>query len=529
MDKSFKKKNIFVIIFEIFLIVFAVIGITLATSNALSSRTKTILTAGIYEVDYQGSFALTGGELEPISDSLININTTESVLRAEFSIKGTEKNTEDLIYDIMLKDMNIDCSLLNEYTKWHLYKNGTLLSQGNFSPQFDSAIVSNNFTLTNIQEDLRKYNEGYDNYVLIIWISEACEDLTTCTFVDQSNIVNSTISLTAFVAVNNTGKKALVRTPSVDYSCANAPELYDNMIPVYFDEGTWKIADKNNGMINPWYNYNNAQWANAVITKNNEYSEQPPGTIINEKDIIASLVWIPRYKYQTWNITDELTDSYDAYNKGIAIEFVGGLSSNSEVICTEETCTGNNNEYLTHPAFSSNLRGFWVSKYELSDNYTFKNNQQVLINEDISLYEEKITTFANNYRLNATSNIINNLQWGAITYLSHSKYGLCPKDYCIELGNNETTISGENKQDTTTRNIYGIYDMSGSASEYVKGNYQLGTALEEVLLSNGYTWYDSSYINNQKDYLLRGGVGKTLFTVDDFGMFDLTTRMTITK
>jgi len=531
MDKSFERKNIYVIIFEIIIISLAVGGITYATSQFISGRTQTILIAGIYEIDYQGSFAVTGSDLEPISDSLININTTESVLRAEFSIKGTEKNTEDLIYDIMLKDMNIDCSLLNEYTKWNLYKNGTLLSQGNLSPQFDSNVVTENLTLTTIQEDLPKHNEGYDNYVLIIWISEACDDLTTCTFVDQTPVVNSRMSMTAFVAVNNTGKQELVRTSSADYSCANAPELYDSLLPVYYDEGIWKIADKNNGATNPWYDYHSAKWANAIITDNKAYYSQEPGTHVKEEDIVAALVWIPRFKYLTWNVEDNLTDSYDAYRKGITISFEGGLSTSKPDDCTEEECPLKNNQYLTHPVFGDNLRGFWISKYEINDNnnITFTSNRKALINEDITTYEEKINSFVNKYQLNATSTIINNLEWGAVTYLSHSQFGLCPDNNCLELESNATITSGHDKQDTTTRNVYGVYDMSGSASEYVIGSHLLGAALQEVLIDESHAWYNSSYTNNQKDYLLRGGIDKTIFTVDDLGMFDTTTRMTIKK
>lgn len=529
MTESFKKKNLTVIIFEVFVVLIGIISITLATSNVINTRTKTILKSGSYEVAYQGSFDLTGGELEPISDSLVNINTKETVLRAEFSLKGTEKNTEDLVYDIMLKDFSIDTSLLNEYTKWQLYKNGSLLSTGNFSPQFDSDIVTENFTLTNTQEDLPKHNEEYDNYVLIIWISEACEDLTTCNFIDQSDIINSELSLTAFVAVNNAGKSNLVRTPSIDKSRANAPELSDNMIPVYYHEGKWKVASRANGATNSWYNYDNSQWANAVITKDNKYYDDAPGTTIPDEDILSFFVWIPRYKYQVWNINKDYTSSYDAYTKGINIEFEGGLSSSGEITCQETICTGNNNEYLTHPAFGNNLRGFWVSKYEINKNSTFKNNQSILINEDITLYTENLLNFANTYKLNATTKVINNLEWGAITYLSHSKYGLCQEEFCQELGNNDTTISGKNKQDTTTRNVYGVYDMSGSAAEYTTGIYPIGTALEEILLDDSYIWGNSSYTNNNKDYLLRGGVGKSIFTVDDIGMFDISTRMTIIK
>ena len=31
------------------------------------------------------------------------------------------------------------------------------------------------------------------------------------------------------------------------------PELYENMIPVYYQEGIWKIANQNNGIDNSWY------------------------------------------------------------------------------------------------------------------------------------------------------------------------------------------------------------------------------------------------------------------------------------
>lgn len=528
MDKSIKKKNTIIIAFEILIILLGLGGITLATDRLLGASSTSILTVGNYEIDYKGELSVTGDNLEPISDSLINIDRLENVLRAEFSFKSGESNGEEaLVYDIMLKDMNIDCSLLNEYTKWNLYKNGSLLSTGNFSPSFDGNVLGENLYLTNIQEDLPKYREEYDNYVLIIWISEACDDLATCEYVDQSGIIGSNLSLTAFVAVYNEGKKELVRTPSKDLSCANKPELYENMIPVYYEEGEWKVADKNK---NDWYNYSEQKWANAIIAKDGKYIGVEPGTKVLENDIVSSLVWIPRFKYKTWNIEETLTDSYDAYNKGIDIVFEGGLSSSGKVTCNETTCEGKNNEYLTHPAFKDNLKGLWVSKYELSlldDKASFIPNKEVLINEDVTTYEQKINEFNELYK--QKGKIINNSEWGAITYLSHSKYGLCTNYVCKDIETNKTTTSGTDKQDTTTRNVYGVYDMSGSAAEYVTGPYILGSATKEVLLEETTTWYNSSYTNIEKDYLIRGGQNESLFFVGDFGMFNTGTRITITK
>ena len=127
-DRTFKTRNTLVLLFEIILIVVAIGGLTFATANLMGgSRTK--IDFGKYSVDYIGKTDIVINDLEPISDSLINYDTKDGVLRLEFSLRGvdTNENPENLIYDVMVSDINIDCSLLNEYTKWNLYKNGELL------------------------------------------------------------------------------------------------------------------------------------------------------------------------------------------------------------------------------------------------------------------------------------------------------------------------------------------------------------------------------------------------------------------
>ncbi len=102
-------------------------------------------------------------------------------------------------------------------------------------------------------------------------------------------------------------------------------------------------------------------------------------------------------------------------------------------------------------------------------------------------------------RTNSDSHMITNMEWGAVAYLTNSKYGRCTNGSCTEVainGYGETTyyntktgcgpIESEstnynsatcNEYNTTlgqtastTGNIYGVYDMSGGASEYVMGN-----------------------------------------------------------
>ena len=75
------------------------------------------------------------------------------------------------------------------------------------------------------------------------------------------------------------------------------PILDEGMIPVIIDNnGTVKKAD----IKSQWYNYNNQEWANVVLVKESVRSKHKTDlkdTIIDPNNILAYLVWIPRYKY----------------------------------------------------------------------------------------------------------------------------------------------------------------------------------------------------------------------------------------
>ena len=51
---------------------------------------------------------------------------------------------------------------------------------------------------------------------------------------------------------------------SVDKNEPNAPVLAEGMIPITYDGSNWVKADINN-TDNNWYDYENKQWANAVM------------------------------------------------------------------------------------------------------------------------------------------------------------------------------------------------------------------------------------------------------------------------
>ena len=327
----------------------------------------------------------------------------------------------------------------------------------------------------------------------------------------------------------------------VDESGANAPALTDALIPVSYDEATstWVKANASNNDFS-WYNYDKKRWANAVLvssTNRSTYQSASAGTAIADADILAFYVWIPRYKYKVWNINKVIgTDSYNAQTTGIDIVFESGTDSTGTISCTysyeepstetgspNETCTGNNDDYYTHPAFTfgdDELKGFWMGKFELSSETPSATNgggisttlTPRILPSVISWRRNTVSNFwkviydmqaSNNIyglptsRANADSHMLTNMEWGAVAYLTNSKYGRCTNGSCIEvtinncsnyitgIGADEVSATGSSTTCTidtnkysgskgmlasTTGNVYGVYDMSGGTEEYVMGN-----------------------------------------------------------
>jgi len=256
-----------------------------------------------------------------------------------------------------------------------------------------------------------------------------------------------------------------------DTNLPNDPDLFSGLIAITYDEDNsrWVKADITNTN-NTWYDYSNKKWANAVLvtSPNREtYEDAIAGTVINEEDILAYYVWIPRYKYKVWNI-DKLmgTDSYsyDAYNNGIDIVFENETETTGTITCSEysyaditsdnqlsQTCTGSNGEYYTHPAFTfgnDELTGIWVGKFELSSESPTSSRgggQSVSLTPRIlpNVAPWRYNYITNFYKvisdmqvtnniyglstniLNISSHMIKNMEWGAIAYFTHSKYGRC--------------------------------------------------------------------------------------------------------
>ena len=303
-------------------------------------------------------------------------------------------------------------------------------------------------------------------------------------------------------------------TPSTaDDSGANEPVLASGMIPIKYNGTTWVKADSTNNN-NDWYNYSNKQWANAVMvtsdTRDSYMSDitKPIGSEVLESDILAYYVWIPRYKYQLFNVNSETMDPIE-----IQVEFEGKYATKSQ---------GNTNgSWLTHPAFTfgtDELSGIWVGKFETTgtaDVPTIKPNLTSLRKQNVANQFLTSKKFGTSTYLNETAEVdahmMKNTEWGAVAYLKQSKYGLGLTD----IANNAYSISGivykagcgpasetdlTSKTTTctsytstagikasTTGNVYGVYDMAGGAWELTMGMQRTSDGTGLTYASSGFT------------------------------------------
>ena len=339
----------------------------------------------------------------------------------------------------------------------------------------------------------------------------------------------------------------------------NEPNLVKGMIPITYNEfkKVWEKADYSN-----WYDYGNRKWANAVMvtdSSRDNYINAKAGSEVKEEDILTYLVWIPRYRYKLFNT---LFDKIDPIEINIVFEGKNSSKSNGT----------KNGEWLTHPAFTfgdQELAGIWVGKFETTgtgDMPTIKPNLVSLTNQNISTQfdtSRKINYVVDNEKDKIDAHIAKNVDWGAVVYLSHSKYGICTNGVCNNIRNNNvntlndingpsvTGCSSVNPNgsmvvsDTcntnysrayndneygvlasTTYSIYGIYDMSGGSWETTMGvmKSEDGKSIisgRNETRNSGYTGI--LFDDNDKKIITKNYVGMSLPNSKYYDLYDFDT------
>ena len=269
-----------------------------------------------------------------------------------------------------------------------------------------------------------------------------------------------------------------------------------------------------------------------------------------------------------YNMDDVISYSLDATGTEVSytIEFVPSRTTTSsdakridirfESKDTVKSTGDAVNEYLTHPAFNfggTELNGIWVGKFETTgtaDEPTVLPDVTSLTTQSTSnqlktslkfsggnLSSSGSISFSGNttYGLTTSTNshMMKNREWGAVAYLSHSKYGINKEIYINNSSSHYTGRSGGNvpgstpingvytdqtstklyneygyytwdgylisygtntkssirdltKVASTTENITGIYDMVGGVNEYVMGVFANSSG--QLWSGNSTTW-----------------------------------------
>ncbi len=308
-----------------------------------------------------------------------------------------------------------------------------------------------------------------------------------------------------------------------------------NMIKVVWNESSssWVKADDK-----AWYDYDFGKWANAVTVTTatrSKYQSATSGTAILMSDIETMWVYVPRYSYTIGS--EDGTNYYGkkgVYLSNAPTQVLPGeidakfiKKSERELGKAQYKVAEKRGEWRTPDAFMfgiGEISGIWVGKFEtsssnLSAQYGGVNvtTLDAMIKPNVTSWRSiqtsniaevgrNITKSGNRYGFNTillNSHAMKNSEWATVAYLSQSKYGkFGNRDY-----NGANKEIYQNKSDkyitgcsygvpsngntdygcqytyekspkgigaSTTGTIYGIYDMSGGAWEYMMGDYAPG-------------------------------------------------------
>ncbi len=462
-----KKRNIMILVFML-VIGFAAVSTTLVINGNLN--------IGYNEENFSSSVVYTRAETE---DGTAEINQDDKNITFETNKLENVNQTATLEFDVTNKSRNYDasvtikCGLKENFESFSEYLN------------IETDIVSP-FRLESSETKTGK---------LVVTLKKAYDKALETTAEIECKLVAEPLER------DTLGDEYVLVYEDPILNGAD-PVIKENLVPVTIaDNGEVTYANTQK----KWYSYENKEWANAVILVENPSQEYVKGDVIQESDIESYFVWIPRYKYQIFDEGNYTTYIESKPSTSIAKEIQIEFETNAVEASTGST----KGEWLTHPAFTNfDVNGLWIGKYETGyKGATSKETAQVNAMDSSkvivkpNVYSWRNSTVSNmfktayNYERNLDSHMMKNTEWGAVAYLSHSKYGINTE---VRINNNSNYLTGYSAVEgtdqssypgvsgttsditlpyntetgykaSTTGNITGVYDMSGGAWEYVAG------------------------------------------------------------
>ena len=220
-----------------------------------------------------------------------------------------------------------------------------------------------------------------------------------------------------------------------------------------------------------WFDYRATEnrWANAMLQDGSMF------------------VWVPRYAYRI--IPD--SDPGNIYSNKIEIKYLSGLSNVAYdgTLCKTVAENPDSGDFIVHPGFThggDTYSGLWVAKFQASSDGEGGNNddERARFVSDAPIWRKqsmknvlqvvgKMNDYVNPYWMPAEKTVadmhlLKNSEWAAVAYLAYSTA------YNTNAGANKNPayVTGggnfiNNASQSTSHNVYGIYDMSGGGYEFV--------------------------------------------------------------
>ena len=583
----FKKKENIVIIVLLVVMILALIGVSYAayTYSGLGTKVNTITTGSITMTYTESSntISLTGALPTTDKTGKVRLNPGEYF---DFTVSSKISGNININYEISAKKES--GTLEDKYIKLYLTRvkeDGTeeeLMSPENYNEE-----VSNNDYTGRPANEMSLYTNSMsssesNNYRLRMYVDES--------YNPQGDGGGKTFSVR--VNVYGLDGDSLNIEP-------NAPELDDGMIAVRYNGSNWVKADSSTNNWYNYDKGEWANAVTVSTDTRSTYLSADVGTEISMDDIETMWVWIPRYSYSIGSVDginyygkqgDYLDSSPTQALPGeIDIKFISTSTKDRGTARYVVSSRISDNSYYTPDAFTfgdEELSGIWVGKFETSSSNPSASSGggnttelDAMIKPNVVSWRDINVSNAFNVslKMNAEGNrygftslvdthMMKNSEWAVVAYLSQSKYGkLGNKEFTganKEVYQNKSNLyitgcswgapSGGTEEDrgcqytydidingtgaSTTGNIYGIYDMSGGAWEYVMGNYNdmiffggfeampeskyynkyisrnvmnscNGNECLSHGLSEGIGWYNdyNSMVNESSPWLMRGG------------------------